>query len=400
MLTIETLDRVSSSALIVKDAILARSGIYIYSYEEVIRRGINPEVKKDFYREYRPPAVLVEAKDKFKYAPLTKEHPYTISTDNIKQVIEGVVGSEIEVVTLDNGEIALKGEIAFFTTEAVDYYLNGAKETSAQYVSNVSQVYTDDFDFILNEIVEVKGLALTRRGRGGPSVSVLDSLLNDKIQGVNQMKNLNSILSFFGVGKSPEEVFVSSVMDSLRDFDKLNDSEKRKKIETVEQLVSSLPESKERQVLLDTVKDCFQYPKEVLETEKVGQGLKTLYSLCSSKSELLKTLDSIKEKDSKKEEEKEEEEKDSKKEEEKDLKKEEEKEEEKDGCSTAKDSISFNEEELIEKIVTKVTDSLLSKVDEIVKKNLGIEEKNSTQTTDSILTIDENTSFLLKNMFK
>ena len=48
----ETLDEASSSALIVKDAILARSGIYVYSYDEMVRRGHVPETKKEFYKEY------------------------------------------------------------------------------------------------------------------------------------------------------------------------------------------------------------------------------------------------------------------------------------------------------------------------------------------------------------
>ena len=206
-----TIDEASSSAIIVKNAILARSGIYIYSHEEMLRRGHNPEIKKDFYKEYRPASVLVSAKDKFKYAVLTKEHPSSITADNVQQVIEGVVGSTIEVVTLDNNEIALKGELAFYTKDAVQYYDAGAKETSAQYRSKVSPVFGEDYDYILEEIQEVQGLALTRQGRGGSSVAVLDSLLSTdttsvdkKIQGDKVMKN--SILSFLGIGKAPQDV--------------------------------------------------------------------------------------------------------------------------------------------------------------------------------------------------
>ena len=39
-----TVDEASSSAIIVNNAILARSGIYVYSHEEMLRRGHNPEV--------------------------------------------------------------------------------------------------------------------------------------------------------------------------------------------------------------------------------------------------------------------------------------------------------------------------------------------------------------------
>ena len=78
----------------------------MYSHDEMVRRGHTPAVKKDFYREYRPASVLAAAKDKFRYATLTKEHPNEIDSSNIKDVFEGVVGSNVEVVVLENDEVS------------------------------------------------------------------------------------------------------------------------------------------------------------------------------------------------------------------------------------------------------------------------------------------------------
>lgn len=410
-----TIDEASSSAIIVKNAILARSGIYLYSYDEMVRRGHDPEVKKEFYREYRPASVLVTAKDKFKYAVLTKEHPRSITTDNIQQVIEGVVGSDIEVVALENNEIALKGEIAFYTKDGVEYYSKGAKETSAQYISKVSPVFGEDYDYILDEIVEVQGLALTRQGRGGSSVAVLDSLISTgekpeekKLQGDKVMSGINSILSFLGIGKAPQDELSSLVMDSLNGYAGLSDAEKKARRDKIDLLINPLPDSPEKKILMDTVQDCFSHPKEVLEkSEEVGKGLKSLYSRCvsSETAAMQATLDSIKEEtkdaedEEKKKKEAEEKEKETKdaeakaKAEEEDKKKKE---------AETKDSIVLDAKGL-EAIITKVVDSLSPKIDESVKKHLGIETEVKTETKDSILpsfsSVENDSSFLLKDMF-
>ena len=411
-----TADEASSSAIIVKNAILARSGIYVYSHEEMLRRGHNPEVKKDFYREYRPASVLVAAKDKFKYAVLTKEHPRSITADNIQQVIEGVVGSDIDVVSLENNEIALKGEIAFYTKDGVEYYNTGAKETSAQYISKVSPVFGPEYDYILDEIQEVQGLALTRQGRGGSSVAVLDSLISaeteKKLQG-DKVMSKNSILSFLGIGKAPQDELSSLVIDSLTGYDALSEDAKKARREKVDLLLNPLADSPEKKILVDTVKDCFDYPKEVLEKKaEVSKGLKSLYSLCVSSdvAALQSTFDSIKEKeedtkDAEEEEKKKKEaaEKEAKEKETKDAeaKAKEDEEKKKKEAEGTKDSIVLDAAGL-EAIITKVTDSVSAKIDEAVKKQLGIEVKKEV-TNDSILpsfsSVENDSSFLLKDMF-
>lgn len=415
----QTKDEASGSAIIVKNAILARSGIYTYSYDEMIRRGYTPEITKEFYKEFRPAAVLAAAKDKFKYAVLTKEHPNMITEDNIQQVVEGVVGSNIEVVVLENDEVALKGEIAFYTRDAVDYYTSGAKETSAQYHSKVSPVSGMDYDFILEEIQDVQGLALTLRGRGGPSVAVLDSLISagknaaeKNIQGDKIMSSKNSILSFLGIGKAPQDELSSLVMDSLTGYGDLSDAEKKARRDKVDLLVSPLAESPEKKILVDTVKDCFTYPKEVLEkSEEVSKGLKSLYKKCvkSESADLQATFDSIKKEEKEEKEEDEtkdaeekaaEEEKKKKEKETKDAEEAEEK--KKKEAEGTKDSLSLDA--TIAKIVAQVTDSMSAKIDEAVKKHLGVDVKTGEEVKDSLLPSfasgDKDNSFLLNDMFK
>lgn len=415
-----TMDEASSSAIIVKNAILARSGVYVYSYDEMLRRGHTPDVKKDFYKEYRPASVLVAAKDKFKYAVLTKEHPHSITSDNVRQVIEGVVGGAIDVVILENEEVALKGEIAFYTKDAVEYYSTGAKETSAQYVSKVVPVFERDYDYILEEIQEVQGLALTRQGRGGSSVAVLDSLISadhksadKKIQGDKVMKN--SILSFLGIGKAPQDELSSLVMDSLKDYSGLSDSEKKDRKDKVDLFLSSITDSPEKKILVGTVNDCFSYPKEVLEKkEEVSKGLKSLYTLCisSDSAALQSTFDSLKavskdasDEKKKKDEEEAEAKKASKDAEEKEAAEKAAKdaeEKEKEEKKETKDSLDL--EKLTAEIVTRVTDSISAKIEDAVKKQLGVEVKPSLETKDALLPAfsseEKDNSFLLNGMFQ
>lgn len=408
---IVTADEASSSAIIVKNAILARSGIYIYSHEEMLRRGHNPAVKKDFYREYRPASVLVAAKDKFKYAVLTKEHPRSITADNIQQVIEGVVGSDIDVVSLENNEIALKGEIAFYTKDGVEYYNTGAKETSAQYISKVSPVFGPEYDYILDEIQEVQGLALTRQGRGGSSVAVLDSLISadtaeKKLQG-DKVMSKNSILSFLGIGKAPQDELSSLVIDSLNGYSGLNEADKKARRDKVDALLNPLADSPEKKILVDTVKDCFDYPKEVLEkSEEVSKGLKSLYNICVSTdvAALQATFDSIKG-DTKDADEEEKKKKEAEEKETKDAEakaKAEEEEKKKKEAEGTKDSIVLDAKGL-ELIIAKVTDSVSAKIEETVKKQLGLEVKKEGATSDSVLpsfaSVENDASFLLNDMF-
>jgi len=399
----------SSAAIIVKDAILARSGFYTYAYDEMIARGIEPAEKKAFYTEYRPASVIVSAKDHFKFAIVTKEHPPVI-TGNVNAVLEGVVGSQIDVVTLDTGEVALKGELAFYTQEGVDYYNSGAKETSAQYHSRVVPSTDGKSDYTMEAIVAVEGLALTHRGRGGKTVSVLDSLISGKksenIIGDKGMAITNSILSLLpGFNKSTQQDTISSlVMDSLVGYDKLSEEEKKVKVGKVNSFLSSLKDSAEKTILMDTITECFQLSEDVLKSkDTVAKGLDALYARCQdSKVEQLQTvLDSIKDEigtakikdgdDDKKDDKKD---KDDDKDDDKDKK-----------VAASKDAgviTADSLKELGETITKNVKDSLSPMIEETVKKVLGLDKQVDTHTADGVLPLLDgqvDASFLADDMF-
>ena len=159
-----------------KDVILCRSGIQLYSAKELeawITEDNQPPKLKNIYKEYRPANVIVKAKDLFKSLPVTKEHPEVwVNPDNWKELAGGVLDKEVEVVALDGeseGEIGLKSNITFFTNELHDYYLHN-KEVSVGYICKKHFVDNPDevgYDILLDEIVEVNHLAITRAGRGG-----------------------------------------------------------------------------------------------------------------------------------------------------------------------------------------------------------------------------------------
>ena len=107
----------------------------------------------------------------------------------------------------------------------------------------------------------------------------------------------NSILSFLGIGKAPQDELSSLVIDSLTGYSGLNETDKKARRDKVDALLNPLADSPEKKILVDTVKDCFDYPKEVLEkSEEVTKGIKSLYTLCVSSevANLQATFDSIK----------------------------------------------------------------------------------------------------------
>ena len=151
-----------------------------------------------------------------------------------------------------------------------------------------------------------------------------------------------------------------------------------------------------------TVQDCFSYPKEVLEKkEEVSKGLKSLYARCVSDetTALQATFDSIKAETKEKEDDKEADEKETqdaeakKKEEEEKAKKEE-----------TKDSLPvIDVDAIVAKVTDSVTASIAAKIDDAVKKQLGLEVEKK-ETTDSVLpsfsSQEQDPSFLLKGIFQ
>lgn len=259
-----------------KDVILCRSGIQLYHRSEVanfIVDGNKPVVDKEWYREYRPSNVVVKAVKKCKSLPVTKEHPSDwVSPDNFNMLAGGVTDKGVEVVALDGeseGEIGLKSNLTFYNRELHDYYEANNKEVSLGYTCRKHWVENPEevgYDIVLDEIIDVNHLAITRAGRGGSSVAVIDSILG------GQKKMLSSLFSWLKQKKVTDSVY--SLGESL--FDALGDE---KKINAVIDSVSVFKDGARKSLLINAIKDCFEHKEEALkEKEGIVATLDNIYN--------------------------------------------------------------------------------------------------------------------------
>lgn len=295
----------------VKDAIVARSGIYWYTKEEILARGHKPKVDKDWYAEFRPAPVIVASKNMFELVPVpNKEHTNEyITSENFHSLASGIVGGPIDVVPLEGtNDIALKGKIAFFTKDAYDYYMAGNKETSADYES-VSELVDNPekvgYDLIMTEIRSVNNVAITAHGRGGPKVRVQDSLpapssgldIIDKTTGRTTMGVISAIFGF----DKPKESFSAHVKDALSAVKaRSTDADIQTALDGVMALVNPFTESHEKQSLIGAVRDSFRHPDEVQkEWSKTAPLLDGLYARCQDNeaAEVAAVQDAIAKKD-------------------------------------------------------------------------------------------------------
>lgn len=403
----------TTGRLDVKNAVFARSGIYIYSREEVAKWGVKPAQDKPFYREYRPAGALVAAKDKFDMVPVAKEHPdVDISADNFHQYASGTTGGPIEVVTLDNGEIGIQGKIAFFTRDAYDYYNAGNRETSAGYDKVIRTVKNPDeagYDFIMTGVTAVNHVCITGTGRGGSTVRVLDSIRQDKSFGGSEM-GVNTIGGFLasvlGIGKAKDTnfTFSSALMDSVAKARTLDAAGIEKEAAGVLSHIAAFGDSEARALLIGSVTDCFKYPAEVLaRKEDVAKKIDELYVKCQAVDAAVvkRILDSAEGGGEKKGEK-----------EKKDGKEggEEEKEKKEAGESAAKaaDSVPGDFAAVIDEAVRKAAaaaiDGVKDSIDASVKKMLGLEEPQKPGAdTRSVTAADsaagEDASFLVRGIW-
>lgn len=354
-------------ALAVKDAILARSGVYWYTYDEMIQRGIKPTVVKDRYSELRPADVIVRSMDKFPFSVVTVEHtPEETNADNFREQTSGIVGENINAIAMEEGEVALKGKLAFYTKDALDYYEAGHRETSADYNSVVVPNPSGETDYILKEIRSVNGVALTAAGRGGPSVRVLDSKATERSNGGLTVKTR----SFFGFGRSkdskqPDFKLSKVVLDGVTKLRTLDSAKKLDKeaaegvAKEVFSHVTGFTETETRDSLLSAVAEAIQHPAEYLEkADEYGAQIDTMFSRCRDEDEAAKKA----------------------------LLEKEETDEEKARKAAAaggntKDSAAILAE-AVEKF-TKTVDSLPSLVEKIVDKKLGKDGGDGSRSTDS-----------------
>ena len=259
-----------------KDVILCRSGIQIYHKSELasfITEDNKPPEEKEWYKEYRPANVIVRAQDLFKSLPVTKEHPDVwVDSKNWKELAGGTLDKEVTVVALDGeaeGEIGLKSNITFYTDDLYNYYLDN-KEVSVGYtckkhfVDNPEEV---GYDLILDEITEVNHLAITRAGRGGSSVAVIDSIIG----GLRPMRT--GIFAWIAskkqkaVNDSAPSSFGKEVLEAVKNSKGTTEEELASEMKGVLDSMSVLKDCEAKTKLVEVVKDCFDNKKMALDNE-------------------------------------------------------------------------------------------------------------------------------------
>jgi hypothetical protein len=396
-----------SAQLAVKDAVLARSGIHIYSRDEVLAWGHKPKQDKPFYREYRPAGVMIEAKDKFNMVPVAKLHPATdITESNFHTFTSGVTGGPIEAVRLENGEVGLKGKIAFFTRDAFDFYGEGNRETSAGFQKVVREVSNSDelgYDFVLKEITKVNHIAIVPQGRGGVGVRVMDAAASiDKGIGGNTMggKIRGGILERLGIVKAKDENFKFStvLLESVAKVHSLDAAALEKEVATVMGHVNVFGDNESKEVLVGMVTDCYKHPVEVIAAkDKVAVKVDELYVACrdADSAVVKRILDSASVGDKKDgEDDKEDDKGESAKADAKDA--------------APKDLSAVIDEAVqkaVQNAVVAVTDSFEAKIEANVKKALGLEGEKGKPATGQVLTdatdsaAVEDASFLVRGCF-
>lgn len=249
-----------------KDVVLCRSGIQIYSYEEVLGGLGEPPVKKDYYRERRSPSVIVKALELCRSLPVTREHPEEwVNPSNWKDLAGGVLDKEVTVVALDGeaeGEIGLKSNITFYTAELYNYYTKN-KEVSLGYTCRKHFVENPEeagYDIEVDEITEVNHLAITRAGRGGSEVAVIDSILG----GIRPMRT--GIFAFL-LGKKQKDSassFGNIVLEAVKDSKGMTEDELKSDMSGVLDSMSVLKDCEAKDTLRDVVKDCFDNKDKAL----------------------------------------------------------------------------------------------------------------------------------------
>ena len=387
-----------------KDVILCRSGIQIYHKSELasfITEDNKPPVEKEWYKEYRPANVIVRAQDLFKSLPVTKEHPNVwVDSKNWKELAGGTLDKEVTVVALDGeaeGEIGLKSNITFYTDDLYNYYLDN-KEVSVGYtckkhfVDNPEEV---GYDLILDEITEVNHLAITRAGRGGSSVAVIDSIIG----GLRPMRT--GIFAWIAskkqkaVNDSAPSSFGKEVLEAVKNSKGTTEEELTGEMKGVLDSMSVLKDCEAKTKLVEVVKDCFDNKKMALDNEEeltatldsmwidihsdsLGEIAKAFAKLGKKPEE--KTESAVNDSEKTEGEEKDSEDKPKEGEEKDSTDKPEEGNKNKDGCN--KDSVPFATKDDILAVLDSQLEPMVMKA---VKKCLGIKEDTKPSVEGSEL---------------
>lgn len=280
-----------------KDVVMCRSGIQYYHKSELVGfiDGDNkPPKEKEWYREYRPASVVVKAKDLCRALPVTCEHPSDwVTPDNFKELAGGVTDNDVEVVALDGeaeGEIGLRSNITFFTRELYEYYKDN-KEVSLGYTVRKHFVDNPDevgYDILLDGITEVNHLAITKSGRGGSSVAVIDNMIG----GMKPMRT--GIWAWLKSKRQTDSKtsFGKEVFDALRSC-KGSSEEQSEELKGVLDSCAELKDCPQKATMIDMIRDCYDNRERAFANEKeISEAFDSMYVSLSGDS-LKEIVDAI-----------------------------------------------------------------------------------------------------------
>jgi hypothetical protein len=282
---------------LVKNARLARSGVYEYAQREVADLGLPwpppTEIgEKNMYRVYRPANVLASAVEKgmFTRMPLTRGHPKEwVDPTNFRNYTVGYTGDKARIEWLeDAGEVVIASTLTMADEEAIDAYDRGVVELSPGYKASFAWrkgAYDGkSYDAVMTSVVDTNHLALVNRGRGGAVAAILDHGGKD----VNVRKVLSNLWwkakkKFFvkdGLANGPaSEVTgfrakLSSVVDKRATT---KDEDIGAAIDEVKSMIRDLPSGEKKDLLgryLDDMKLMKEEPEDaVREAQKLATEL-------------------------------------------------------------------------------------------------------------------------------
>jgi len=264
----------------------------------------------------------------------------------------------------------------------------------------------------MTEIVKVNHEAVLPRGRGGSDVRVLDRAAaqgagSGGSEMAGEVKKKGGFLEFLGIRKPKDDNFKFSdvLLESVAKVHSLDQAGLEKEIGGVMTHVNALGDSEPKEFLVGAVTDCFKNPVEVVaQKDIVAKKIDELYMKCrdADAEAVRRILDA-----------------DSKGDDKKDAKNADDKDGDKKDAKDAKDAKDVSSKDkapdlsvvidaAVQKAVVTALDGLDAKVDNSVKKALGIDDAKDKKKEGDDRTVDanavdgagsEDASFLVRGIF-
>lgn len=266
-----------------KNVAIARSGIYRYLRSEIPGFKLPPIPEKyserTIFNVYRPALVLEKTKDMFTKLPLISGHKGVVDGDNFRDWALGWTGDSATIeYQKESGEVVIRSTVNILDSEGKDLYDGGTKEVSPWYEAKFSwregvQPDGTDYQIVMDSVDSVNHLAIVEKGRGGPSVAILDQ------GGVMKFKTglWYKIKRLLGVKDDDLGGFRESITELVKGKDSLSEEEIRAKVVRLKDMTMGLPAGDELS-LLDKYLDDFSQIKN-LSNDVALKGAETISDL-------------------------------------------------------------------------------------------------------------------------